>query len=125
MKTQNLLVFMALATALSACSKNDEVLAFIKDNDALAADLKAKAESEGPEAVTKALDAKRDDLKARFAALKGARGFQVSKENQAALMKSVTRSTMTVCGLSLKAIGDREKAAAYSAACRTYSAIFR
>lgn len=116
------LIVAALATG---CSKNSDVEAFVKVNDALAADLKDKAGKEGPEAVKKAFDAKKEDLRSRYAEIKTARGFQVSAENKKNLGESVSKSTLAICGLQLKVIMDRDKSKAYSEICKEYSSLFK
>ena len=87
------------ASSLAGCSKDEDVLAFIKANDALASDIKAAPNGIAAKGV---FEQKKGNLKAKFDAAKGARGFQVKKENMEALTKSVTDSTMTICMLKLR-----------------------
>jgi hypothetical protein len=116
---------LVVASLAMGCSKNSDVEAFIKANDALGADLKDKAAKEGPEAVKKAYDAKKEDIRTRYAEIKRARGFQVSAENKKALGESVSKSTLAICGLQLKVIMDRDKSKAYSEVCKDYSSLFK
>ncbi len=116
---------LIVASLATGCSKNSDVEAFIKVNDALAADLKDKAGKEGPEAVKKAFDAKKEDLRSRYAEIKTARGFQVSAENKKSLGESVKMSTTAICGLQVKVIMDRDKSKAYSEICKEYSSLFK
>jgi hypothetical protein len=116
---------LIVAVLATGCSKNSDVEAFIKANDALAADLKDKAGKEGPEAVKKAFDGKKEDLRTRYTEIKSARGFQVSAENKKGLGESVSKSTQAICGLQLKVIMDRDKSKAYSDICKEYSGLFK
>ncbi len=116
---------LIVAVLTTGCSKNSDVEAFIKANDTLAADLKEKADKEGPEGAKKAFDAKKEDLKTRYADIKNARGFQVSADNKKNLSESVSKSTLTICGLQIKVIMDREKSEAYKGICKEYSSLFK
>ena len=116
---------LIVAVLATGCSKNSDVEAFIKANDTLAAEIKEKADKEGPEAARKAFDAKKEDLKTRYADIKNARGFQVSAENRKSLGESVSKSSLAICGLQLKVIMDREKSKAYDGICKEYSGTFK
>ena len=115
---------LVVAMLATGCSKNSDFEALIKANDALVTELKEKADKEGPEAVKKAFDAKKEDLKTRYGDLKTARGFQVSSENQAKLKESLGKGVIGICGLKLKEITDREKSAVYDGICKEYTAVF-
>lgn len=115
------LVALALPLALTGCSKNAEVEAFVKENDAFAKDIKAQADKAGPDAAKKAFDAKKDEMKKKFDAIKDARGFQVSEENMKKLTESITTSTTDICGLQIKALMDEQKSNAYKALCDDYT----
>jgi len=103
---------------LAACSKNAEVQDFVKEQDALVAEVTAATNAD---AAQKAFDGKKADLKAKLAPLKTARGFQVSKESMAALTTSLTSGVTSVCGLQLKAITDAAQSAKYKALCDDYT----
>lgn len=98
---------IALSFSVFGCSKDGEVEEFIKENDSFAKELKAKADKDGPEAAQKFFESKEPDLKKKFDAIKGARGFQVKKETTEKLTNSITESTMSICMLSIK--GDKFK----------------
>jgi hypothetical protein len=110
---------LGLGLVLAACSKNAEVQDFVKEQDSLVAEITA---TNDPDSARKAFDAKKDDLKAKLAPLKTARGFQVSKESMTALTTSLTNGVTSVCGLQLKAITDADKSAKYKALCDDYTA---
>ena len=110
---------LGLCLVFAACSKNAEVQDFVKEQDALVAEIAA---TNDPDSARKAFDAKKDDLKAKLAPLKTARGFQVSKESMTALTTSLTNGVTSVCGLQLKAITDADKSAKYKALCDDYTA---
>jgi hypothetical protein len=110
---------LSLGLVLAACSKNGEIQDFVKDQDALVAQIVAASDADGAQ---KAFDAKKEDLKAKLAPLKTARGFQVSKESMAALTTSVTNGVTSVCGLQLKALTDAAQSAKYKALCDDYTA---
>lgn len=99
-----MLVFMG--TLQVGCSKDDDVLAFVKENEEFSKEIKEKGEKEGPEAARKVFDEKKGKLKEKFDAIKDARGFQVKEENMKKLTDGVTASTIAVCGLGDKALCD-------------------
>jgi hypothetical protein len=107
-----------LCLSFAACSKNAEVQDFVKEQDALVAEITAASNAD---AAQKAFDAKKADLKAKLAPLKTARGFQVSKESMTALTTSLTSGVTSVCGLQLKAITDVAEGAKYKALCDDYT----
>ncbi len=78
---------------LTACSKDAEVESFITENNAVIKDMVAKIDANPSEAgvteAQKSFDAKKDSLKAKWEAIKNARGAQVSADVQKKLNDSV------------------------------------
>ena len=78
---------------LTACSKDAEVNAFITENHAVIEDIVKKIDANPSEAgvdeAQKSFDAKKAGLKAKWDAIKDARGAQVSSDVQKKLNDSV------------------------------------
>ncbi|MGC4065008.1 MAG: hypothetical protein QM784_10275 [Polyangiaceae bacterium] len=91
-----ILLSLSIAMFASGCSKNEEVKEFVKENDALVAEINKSATAE---AAQKAFDSHREALKSKLDSIKEARGFQVSQESQDALAKSVVAGATAICSL--------------------------
>jgi len=102
------------------CSRDGEVLEFVKENDSLVAEIK---KSTDPDSARKAFDSKKDALKAKLEPLKNARGFQVKEESMTALTKSLQDGVTTVCSLQISAMGDEAKSSKYKRLCDDYTAV--
>jgi len=118
MERKWMVLSLGLSLALAACSKNGEVQDFVKEQDALVAQITAASDAD---AAQKVFDGKKEDLKAKLAPLKTARGFQVSKESMTALTTSLTNGVTSVCGMQLKALTDEAQSAKYKALCDDYT----
>jgi hypothetical protein len=118
LKLRSMLCFTTLTLLAAGCSKDSQVLDFVKENDALVASITAATT---PEAAQKAFDAKKDDLKSKLEPLKTARGFQVKQENMLKLTESVTKGTTSVCMLEINAMSDSAKSAKYKKLCDDYT----
>jgi len=115
---KELSALVLLTVTLFACSKDDAVLSFVTENDQFAASV---SQASSPEEARRTFDAKKDELKTKFDAVKGVRGFQVKKETMDKLASSVMASTTKVCSLEIKAILDNGKRTKYRALCEDYS----
>ncbi len=115
--------FVAMATLLflTGCSKNAEAEAFVKENDAVVAEI-LKAGT--PADAKKVFDTKKEGLANAFSPLKDARGFQLSKENSTALMNSIANGATKICTLQISAIGNPAASDAYKSLCDDYSKTF-
>lgn len=78
---------------LTGCNKDAEVNAFVAENKAVIKDIVAKIDADpsekGVAEAQKAFDAKKDSLKAKWDAIKDARGAQVSADMQKKLNEEV------------------------------------
>jgi len=93
MKKIALFLTVVFCLSLTGCSKDAEVNAFITENNAVIKDIVAKIDADpsekGVDEAQKSFDAKKDGLKAKWEAIKNARGAQVSTETQKKLTESV------------------------------------
>lgn len=94
-----LVVTATLALGATGCSKDAECEAFITENSAFAAAIKAAHEKDGADGARKAFDDKKADLKKKWDGVKDARGFQLKEEMMKKLQENVASSLGEVCGL--------------------------
>ncbi|HVJ20807.1 MAG TPA: hypothetical protein VM686_35600 [Polyangiaceae bacterium] len=120
MRIMNLVLVAALGASAFGCSKDGEVLDFVKENDSLVAEIK---KSSDPDAARKAFDSKKDTLKSKLEPLKNARGFQVKEESMTALTKSLQDGVTTVCSLQISVMGDETKSTKYKTLCDDYTSV--
>lgn len=120
MKKSTAIGLSILTLLLAACSKNGEVAEFVKENDALVTEI-GKATS--ADAAKQVFESKKEALKTKLAPIKEARGFQLSKESQESLTRTLTDGAGAICGLQLKAIGNDTDSAKYKSICDDYSAL--
>jgi len=118
MRNAILVVAVALV-GVSACSKDDEARAFVKENDALLAEIKR---SPDVQTARKAFDGKRGALKAKLTELKAARGWELEEESTKAVEKSLMDGVSTTCGLEHGAAG-RDADTQYKALCDDYASL--
>jgi hypothetical protein len=95
------------ALAMTGCSKDAEVEAFMKENEAFSKDVAAAAEKDGADAAKKMFDEKKGGLKAKYAEIKEARNFQVTEENRNKLNANVEEAAKNICGV--KSTKDLQK----------------
>lgn len=95
------------AIAMTGCSKDAEVEAFMKENEAFSKDVAAAAEKDGADAARKIFDEKKGGLKSKYAEIKEARNFQVTEENRNKLNKNVEEAAKAIC--DVKSGGDPMK----------------
>jgi hypothetical protein len=93
MKKIALFLLVVFCLSLTACSKDAEVNAFITENHTVIEDIVKKIDAnpseKGVDEAQKSFDAKKDGLKAKWDAIKNARGAQVSSDVQKKLNDSV------------------------------------
>ena len=93
MKKIALFLLFVFCLSLTGCSKDAEVNAFITENNAVIKEVVAKIDAnpseKGVDEAQKAFDAKKAGLKAKWDAIKDARGAQVSSDVQKKLNDSV------------------------------------
>jgi hypothetical protein len=120
MRTNVLMTIACLAMA-TGCSVNGAAEAFVKENDATVAEVTKAATAAD---ARKAFDSHKDALATAFGPLKEARGFQISQENSAAMMNSLTKGASGICMMQISAIGDPTASATYKSICDDYSKTF-
>ena len=103
-------LFLILSVvALAGCKKDAEINAVLADFDSFTKELVKKVDGNptaaGVDDAQKYLDSKKDELKGKWDSIKGARGFQVSKETQEKMEESLKKNFMSVVGLQTKYIG--------------------
>ncbi len=93
MKKVTLFLLVVFCLGLTACSKDAEVNAFITENNAVIKDIVAKIDADpsekGVDEAQKSFDSKKAGLKAKWDAIKDARGAQVSADVTKKLNDSV------------------------------------
>ena len=120
MRIMNFVLVAALGVSAFGCSKDGEVLDFVKENDSLVAEIK---KSTDPDGARRVFDAKKEALKAKLEPLKNARGFQIKQESMTALTKSLQDGVTTVCSLQISAMGDEAKSTKYKSLCDDYTSV--
>ena len=100
-------MMLALCLTLVGCANKDaEFKAFTADFEQITNDIVAKVEADPSEAgvdeAQKVLDGKKSDLKAKWAAIKDARGAQVSQDVQKNFEDAMKRSSDKVTGAVAK-----------------------
>ena len=85
------------ALAMTGCSKDAEVEAFMKENESFSKDIAAAAEKDGPDAAKKIFDEKKGGLKSKYGEIKEARNFQVTEENRKKLEENVKAGLDAIC----------------------------
>jgi hypothetical protein len=120
MRIMNVVLVALVGVCALGCSKDGEVMDFVKENDSLVSEIK---KSSDPDAARKAFDAKKDALKSKLEPLKNARGFQVKEESMTALTKSLQDGVTTVCSLQISAMGDEAKSTKYKSLCDDYTSV--
>jgi len=133
MKKVTLFLLLAVfCMVLAGCSKNAEVEAFITENDAVMKDITTKIDQNptaaGVDDAQKSFDAKKASLKAKWDAIKDARGAQVSSETQKKLNDSVANNSKALTDVStknmMKLAQDKDAAMKFQKLMQDYASIF-
>lgn len=107
-KSISLLLILSVM-ALVGCKKDAEINAVLADFESFTKDLVKKVDANptaaGVDDAQKFLDSKKAEMKEKWDSIKGARGFQVSKETQQKMEESLKNNFMSVMGLQSKYIG--------------------
>jgi|SRR5215203_2120834 len=106
MKKIALFLLVVFCLGLTGCSKDAEVNAFITENHAVIDEMVKKIDAnpseDGVDEAQKAFDAKKAGLKAKWDAIKDARGAQVSSDVQKKLNDSVTADMKMLTDVQMK-----------------------
>lgn len=132
MKKITSLIIFACFLALTGCSKDGEINAFIAEFDAATKEIVAKIDADpsaaGIDDAQKAFDAKKAILKARWDGIKGAVGFQVSADTKKKLEDSVGANMKALMDVStknmMKLALDKEASVKFQALLKDYQATF-
>ena len=108
-KSVSLLLILSAVALLAGCKKDAEITAVLADFDSFTKELVKKVDANptaaGVDDAQKYLDSKKEELRGKWDSIKGARGFQVSKETQQKMEQSLKNNFMSVVGLQSKYIG--------------------
>lgn len=132
MKNLTLLCIFAFCLALTGCSKDAEINAFITEFDAATQEIVSKIDANptaaGMDDAQKAFDGKKASLKAKWDGIKGAVGFQVSADTKKKLEDSVGKNMKALMDVStknmMKLATDKEASAKFQALLKDYQATF-
>jgi hypothetical protein len=106
MRKISLFLVAAFCLALTGCSKDAEINAFITEFESVTKEITSKIDASpneaGVDAAQKAFDAKKASLKDKWNAIKDAVGFQVSADVKKKLEDSVKNSTQSLVDLAKK-----------------------
>lgn len=106
MKKTTLFLMVLLCLGLAGCSKDAEINAFITEFDAVTKDIVSKIDANpsaaGIDDAQKSFDSKKASLKAKWDAIKGAVGFQVSADAKKKLEDSVANNMKSIMDVSTK-----------------------
>lgn len=128
----SLFLIVAFCIGLTGCSKDTEVNAFITEFDATTKEIVSKIDanpsSAGVDEAQKAFDAKKASLKAKWDAIKSARGMQVSADTKKKLEDSVSANMKSLVDVStknaMKLATDKDAATKFQKLMSDYSATF-
>jgi hypothetical protein len=132
MKKFTFLLMCAFCLALIGCSKDSEVNAFITEFDSTTNEIVQKIDANptaaGVDEAQKAFDAKKEGLKAKWDAIKDARGMQVSEDSKKKLQESTEKNMKAITGVAsknaMKLAMDKEAAAKFQKLMGDYAATF-
>jgi predicted transcriptional regulator len=100
------LLLVVAVVALAGCKKDAEINSVLADFESFTKEMVQKVEAQptaaGVDSAQKLLDSKKADLTAKWDSIKGARGFQVSKETQDKMAASLKKNFESVAGLQIK-----------------------
>lgn len=106
MKKVTLFLMAVICLCLTGCSKDAEINAFITEFDAATKEIVAKIDANptaaGIDDAQKAFDGKKASLKAKWDAIKGAVGMQVSADTKKKLEDSVSNNMKALLDVSMK-----------------------
>jgi hypothetical protein len=113
MKKLSLIIALAFTVALSGCSKDSEISAFITEWDAVTAEMVQKINSGDVDGAKASFDQKKPSLQSKWDSIKTARGFQVSadskKKLEESLKKNMSSLASSMTANSMKLATDKAK----------------
>ena len=114
------LAVLVLVVVTTACSRDDEVNKTVADlesfTDQLVAKVKAAPDpSAGVDAAQKYLEEHRAEIKAKLAAVKEVRGFQISEATKKKTEEAFTKMAQAVANLALENVGRAARDPAFQA----------
>ncbi|QYO67406.1 hypothetical protein [Leptolyngbya sp. 7M] len=126
------ITILTLSCFAAGCSKDAEVNAFIKEFDGTTKEMIEKINADpsasGVDAAQKAFDARKLQLTAKWNEIKGAVGFQVSKDTRKKLEQSVTNNMRALTEASIKHMvkmaADKDASAKFKQLLKDYSDTF-
>lgn len=132
MKHITLLAILAFCVALTGCSKDAEINAFITEFDAATQEIVSKIDANptaaGIDDAQKAFDGKKASLKTKWDGIKGAVGFQVSADTKKKLEDSVGKNMKALMDVStknmMKMAMDKEASAKFQTLLKDYQSTF-
>lgn len=132
MKKVTLLIVFSLCLALTGCSKDGDIDAFITEFESITKDMITKIDADptaaGLDEAQKSFDNKKASLKAKWDSIKGAVGFQVSADTKKKLEDSVKKNMKDLMDVSMKhaatIASDGEAAAKFTKLLKDYQATF-
>ncbi len=128
-KTIAIALVVMVSLILVGCSKDAEINAFLTDWDGLTQEMVKKIETGDIDGAKAAFDAKKVNLKAKWAEIKDARGFQVGKETQDKMQASATKNMSDLQGAMMKNVmalaADKPKMDKLQALVQEYAEIFK
>lgn len=132
MKHITLLVVLAFCVALTGCSKDAEINAFITEFDAATQEIVSKIDANptaaGIDDAQKAFDGKKASLKTKLDGIKGAVGFQVSADTKKKLEDSVGKNMKALMDVStknmMKLAMDKDASAKFQTLLKDYQSTF-
>ncbi len=99
-------ILTAAILSVAGCKKDDEINSVMADihavTDEIVKKIDASPNAAGVDEAQKIFDAKRKDLQSKWDGIKGARGFQVSKETQEKMQSSYLKDYTAMNSLELK-----------------------
>lgn len=101
-----LLLAVAACAVLAGCKKDSEINSVMADIHSFTNDIAGKIEAqpttEGVTAAQKVMDARKDEMKAKWDSIKEVRGFQVSDEVKNKMVDSYKQDYMQMKSLEIK-----------------------
>lgn len=94
------------ALAKKVTNKDDDILTFVSENDAVSKQIRSSFDTGGVVAAQKTLDEKKVSLRQKFDAIKNVRSTEVKKESMTKLTDSATNGAIVVCGTGDKKLCD-------------------
>ena len=129
MKKITLFLVLAFCLTIIGCSKNEDITAFITEWDTVTNDLVQKINGGDIDGAKVAFDGKKESLKSKWAAIKDAKGFQVSEDSKKKLEESMKKNMSAITGAMtgnmMKLATDKAKMDKLQGLIKDYGEIFK